>query len=516
MKKTILISVFVLGIFVCMLDTTIMNVSLPSIGQYLNTGLDQLSWTLSIYLILFASLTIPLTRLAEMFGMFRGFMLGTAMFGIGSAISAVSSNLTTLLVGRAIQSCGAALIFPLAMTLAIRLVTGENRTKVISILGITQGLAAALGPTIGGVITQLLGWRWIFVINLPLVISMLIFSACFFPFKNENRQVQKIDIGGAISSMMTLGNLSIGLINGRLWGWTSWETILCLTVSVLSFILFICIEKKSQNPMVPLKLFADKMFSLAAIIIVLSNVFLVAIMVILPNYFTNVGGMTTLHASLLIAPISFAIFIFAPISGFIKSKISAPLLLGVGFILIAAGYGWLGFGALKDNQHTMIAGVLVGIGYGLITGPILVISAGQLEGASLTASQSVTGVLRQVGSMLAVAIFITGLYSGLAQAKTNSIDYASRRINQTHLSNREKLQTLDKINHSMTKTKFEDTNTTHLPPEFKNAVEDIENLTKNQLRFAFEKLYRYSVIFILISAVISLFLKEKRLKRGGV
>lgn len=118
MKKRMITGVFVLGIFICMLDTTIMNVSLPNIGLHLEVGLDKLSWALNIYIILFAALTIPLTRLAEFFGMSKGFLLGAIVFGIGSIISAFAGTLMPLLLGRAIQSIGAGLVFPLAMTLA--------------------------------------------------------------------------------------------------------------------------------------------------------------------------------------------------------------------------------------------------------------------------------------------------------------------------------------------------------------------------------------------------------------
>jgi MFS family permease len=145
-----------------MLDTTIMNVSLPTISNALHVGLDNMSWALNVYLILFAALTIPLTRLAEVYGIQKGFLLGVILFGIGSIVSAAAPALNILLIGRAIQSIGAAIVFPLAMTLAIGLVNDDHRTGMIGILGITQGIAGALGPTIGGIVTQFLGWRWIF------------------------------------------------------------------------------------------------------------------------------------------------------------------------------------------------------------------------------------------------------------------------------------------------------------------------------------------------------------------
>lgn len=143
-----------IGIFLCMLDTTVMNVALPAIQSSLNTQLNSLSWALNIYTILFASLTIPLGKIAEHFGINKTYIIGLIIFICGSTISASAYNLNILISGRALQSIGAALVFPLSMTIGISIVDISTRKKVIAILGITQGLAAALGPTIGGCLTQ--------------------------------------------------------------------------------------------------------------------------------------------------------------------------------------------------------------------------------------------------------------------------------------------------------------------------------------------------------------------------
>ncbi len=251
MRRTILTILFILGIFICMLDTTILNVSLPNIGEHLDVGLDSLSWALNVYLILFASLTILLTRISEMLGVHKCFLIGVFLFGIGSTLSALSSELSMLLVGRAIQSVGASIVFPLSMTLGIGLVNVEKRTGMIAILGITQGLAAALGPTIGGIVTQFMGWRWIFWINVPLTIIMILIGITNLNMRNEVQHKQSMDILGAILIMVTLATVSLGMMQGRVWTWTSFATVLCFLTSAVSFSLFVWIEHRSKNPMVP-------------------------------------------------------------------------------------------------------------------------------------------------------------------------------------------------------------------------------------------------------------------------
>jgi len=264
MRRTILTILFILGIFICMLDTTILNVSLPNIGEHLDVGLDSLSWALNVYLILFASLTILLTRISEMLGVHKCFLIGVFLFGIGSTLSALSSELSMLLVGRAIQSVGASIVFPLSMTLGIGLVNVEKRTGMIAILGITQGLAAALGPTIGGIVTQFMGWRWIFWINVPLTIIMILIGITNLNMRNEVQHKQSMDILGAILIMVTLATVSLGMMQGRVWTWTSFATVLCFLTSAVSFSLFVWIEHRSKNPMVPLQLFSDRNFSVSS------------------------------------------------------------------------------------------------------------------------------------------------------------------------------------------------------------------------------------------------------------
>lgn len=263
--------------------------------------------------------------------------------------------------------------------------------------------------------------------------------------------------------------------------------------------------------MIPLQLFANPSFSLSAVIIILSNLFLVATTVILPSYFTNIENFDSLHASLLIAPISISIFIFSPISGFMRQNISSKWLLAAGFLIMVLGYFWLSNGALRHQNDTIVAGIAVGMGYGMITGYILIISAGHFTGRLLTASQSVTSVLRQVGAMLAVAIFITGLYSNLNTAREHSISHAQQSIKSLNISEKNQDNILKTINMKMTQTVFLPTDTSHLPKTLSTYILETEQYAKNQLTKAFEKLYLLSIPFLLLGVLISLFLKNKYL-----
>ncbi|MFT8927906.1 MAG: MFS transporter [Sporolactobacillus sp.] len=475
-KKALVISANCIGIFLCMLDTTVMNIALPAIQKGLSVSLTDLSWALNIYTILFATLTIPLSRLAERFGINKVYLLGMIIFLIGSICSGLAQNLYILIFGRAIQSIGAAVVFPLSMTIGISTVAIDKRSFVIAALGVTQGLAAALGPTIGGVITQFLTWRWIFLVNFPIVIIEIGLSLISIDFRETGKRTS-IDYLGSILSMAGLFSLTLSLVKGREWGWASVTTISLLTCSGVCFLLFIFIETKITNPMVPMKLFKDRQFIGSSASIVLSNLFLVAITVVLPTFFTRIQNKNELEAALLITPISAMIFICSPIAAILIQKVGPRIVILVGFLSMGIAYIMFSATNMASIQSVILACFLLGFGYGIIAGPITVLAASDFTGNMLTASQSVVGVLRQIGVVLAVAIFVTGLYSNINQARSNSASYATSQI--------EKLKLPTKQNQNMKKLTLVDINSgnSHVKiPKNHFSKESKEKLIRNNYR----------------------------------
>ena len=416
-KSTKIVTTMAMGTFLCMLDTTVMNIALPAIQTGLATNLAQLSWALNIYTILFASLTIPLGRLADIYGRARLYLIGLALFLGGSLFSGLAGHVSWLIVGRGVQSLGAAIVFPASMTIGIQSVPAAKRTGAIAILGTTQGLAAALGPTIGGAVTQFFGWRGIFLINVPLVLIML--GLCWWLLDRQTTETvtEKIDWVGSLCSMGTLFSLTLMLVKGSDWGWTSSVVIGLGVFSLVALVSFIVVEAHVEQPMMPLALFHNRQFTGAALITIISGVFMVALLVLLPSFFTKVQGKTELVAALMISPASMMIFLFSPISGFVLAKVGPRAVILSGILAIIAGY--VGLSRLNPDHYwqLLIVLLLVGAGYGMIIGPITVLAAGDFTGKLLTASQSVIGVFRQIGTSLAVAIFVSALSTNLVTAK---------------------------------------------------------------------------------------------------
>lgn len=213
-RKTVCIIAMCLGIFVTMLDTTIMNIALPSIRLSLDTNLNNLSWALNAYTITFAALTIPFGKLANIYGKKLFYLIALLLFLVGSVVSGISTTLFLLVLGRIIQSLGAAILFPLSMDLAISTQPNDWKGKAALFVGITQGGASATGPVLGGIITQYLGWRYIFLINIPIVVISFFLSLYALP-KNIEKEQTKVDWLGTILAVVSL---SIGTLLSLVFG----------------------------------------------------------------------------------------------------------------------------------------------------------------------------------------------------------------------------------------------------------------------------------------------------------
>ncbi|MFT9005460.1 MAG: MFS transporter, partial [Liquorilactobacillus hordei] len=408
-KQIIILVTMALGIFLCMLDTTVMNIALPAIQTGLHTDLRTLQWALNVYTITFAALTIPLGRIADQIGRHKVYVVGLILFFIGSLLSATSSTVALLIAGREVQSIGAAIVFPASMTIGINTVELDKRNQAVVVLGITQGLAAAFGPTIGGLITQFWGWRGIFYVNIPLVLLAIVMCVYLLPMRKEKVVRAKIDVIGMLLAIATLFSLTLALVQGSDWGWTNSKIIFLFISFAVSFGLFIWRESSTSDPMIRLDLFKYRHFTGAIVVTVLSGIFFVGMMVLMPSFFTKVQGYTELEAALMITPASVMVFLLSPISGLLLKKVGSRLLIAIGLFFLAVGY--VVISVMNPNLYWQfaVACILIGAGYGIIIGPITVLSAGDFTGELLTASQSVTGVFRQIGTVLAVAIFVSAL-----------------------------------------------------------------------------------------------------------
>ncbi|MFD1418988.1 MFS transporter [Companilactobacillus keshanensis] len=427
-EKLILVAMTITG-FMVILDTNIMNITIPDIQSGLNVSLSDLSWAINIYTILFASFLIPFGRLGDKIGHVKLLNTAIIVFAAGSIVSGMSQSLTMLIIGRSIQSIGAAVMLPSGMIIEFHHSTMKQRGKIVSIFAATQAMGAALGPSIGGLVAQFMGWHWVFLINIPVVVLVLIINIATLSMKNEQVSASKIDIIGAVLIALTLFLMTLGLVQGRNWGWTSATTIGTFVTGLISLVAFIYHDKHTSDPIVPLSLFKDRNFVASTIMILLSFTFLASFVGIMPTYLTKIMGVSELHAGLLITPMSAAMLVATPIATNIIEKINVKIPLTVGILSTAVGVYLLSKINVDNSWSQLyIIDILIGIGVGCIAGPALSLGINKLQGADLTSGQNVLNVLRNVGAVIGIALFLSLLDGNITTAKQDTYDYSVRQV----------------------------------------------------------------------------------------
>lgn len=439
-----------LGVFVCMLDSTIMNITLPAIQDSLHTSLETSSWMLNVYTMTIAVLAIPMARFAEMFGRNKFYIVGLFVFGLGSALCGLAESGNFLIGARFIQSFGATILIPCSMVIGIAAMPLEKRMLPLTLLGATQGLSTALGPTVGGIITEKLGWNWVFYVNVPICLLAIVGAFAILTLKKERRIRAKIDWFGLLFSVSAIFSLNLVLIKGNSWGWGSSEAIFCYLISVISIALFIITEKKSKTPMVNLKLFHDRLFTGSVLIVSTGFIFLIGVMVLLPQFLTNFQHKTELQAALLVTPVSASIFVFSNFAGLLIKRVGYTIPVVLGFGIMGIAYYLLHYLTIDSTSKDIILlCALLGLGFSFVISSATIASSSSFEGEMLTASQSVFSMLRQVGVVLAVAIFVAGLTNNIHQKKQDVLHFATQSIEKLDVPEATKVKILSETKKSI-------------------------------------------------------------------
>lgn len=475
-KNAIIITMSIIG-FLVILDTSIMNITLPKIQTAFNVSLTNLSWSINIYTILFASLLIPVGRLGDMFGRVKLLNLALLVFLFGSIVSGTSANLNILLIGRAIQSIGAATMLPAAMLISLNIVSKERRAKVIAILGVTQALGSAMGPAIGGIISQYFGWHWVFLINIPIVIILLISTLSTLSMKNEITKSVKLDTIGTSLIVGTLLLMTTALVDGRDWGWVSFKTLGCGISSIVLLLLFILREIKTNDPIIPMKLFKNRDFIASITSILIAFITLASFIGIIPTYLTKITDVSQLKAALLITPMSVAMLIFNPLSISLIGKISNRILIGTGILASGIGIYMLSNLNVTNNWNQLyIIDVIIGFGIGFISGPALTVGIAELQGTELTAGQNVLNVMRNVGIIIGIALFLSMLNGNITDAKHETYNYAIGQVDKIDIPNNSKTTIKNHLHNKLISSNSNNVNSSN-----KVKSNTINNSTRNKM-----------------------------------
>jgi DHA2 family methylenomycin A resistance protein-like MFS transporter len=406
MRKHITLAVICSGYFMVILDAVIVNVALPSLGRELHGGVSALQWVVDGYTIAFAGLLLSAGALGDRLGPKRVFSAGLAVFTLASAACAVAPSVPALVAARLIQGSGAALLVPSSLSL-IRSAYHDTkeRARAVGLWGATAGIGAASGPVLGGALVAALGWRSVFVVNLPVGIAALVAAGRALPEATDERLGIGFDPLGQLTGFAGLTLLASGLIEGGASGWFATTTVTLLAGAIVGLGLFIETERRTAKPMLPLMLFKQREFSVAAFVGLAINLGFYGQLFALTIYFQHVRGYSALDTGLALLPEGLFVAISSAVSGRLTARTGPrrPMLVGLTF-------GALGLAGLTlAGAHTSY-GLLVipliaaglGMAFTMPAATVAIIDAAPRERAGIAAG--VLNAARQTGSAIGVAL----------------------------------------------------------------------------------------------------------------
>ena len=368
-NKRLIMMALMIGTFLTAIEGTVVSTALPKITSELQ-GIERMSWVFSIYLLCSTTMVPIFGRLADLFGRKRIFLVGTAIFLIGTFCCGLAPTMELLILFRAIQGIGAGAILPLANTVIGDIFPMETRAKMLGLIAGVWGVAGILGPLAGGFFVDHISWRWIFWINLPFgLISIWLFSISWKEELLEQKKV--IDYGGAITFVLALFAFLYAIqLGGEGHGWLSPLVLLLFFCFGLLLGLFIWIERRMEEPIIPLYLFRLQAFSIPSLLGFVVSVIYIGTMVYLPIWAQGVLGLSAIHSGFLITPMMLTWMLGSYLSGKLLTNFGTKWtgLIGVSFLLFTA------FGMIMLTHSTPVGYIYLltacqGFGFGLVSSP---------------------------------------------------------------------------------------------------------------------------------------------------
>jgi EmrB/QacA subfamily drug resistance transporter len=404
-QKRLTLAVMCLATFVAILDTTVVNLALYSIQASLHTRVSGLQWILDIYNLTYASFILTGGTLGDLFGRRRVFVAGVVLFNLGSLVCALAPGSATLIAGRAVAGLGAALQLPGALSLlTVTFPTLTERARAIAVWGGFNGLAMAIGPTLGGLLVDHFGWRSIFYLILPCGLAILALTSAGVR-ESADPEGRHLDLRGQTLAVFTLGSFSFAFIQLPVLAWSSPLIIASLLLGVLSLAAFVSVERAAPGGLLPMEIFANRAFSASLADAALMTFGIYAMLFIFPLYLQTVRGDSAVVAGIELLPLSLTFFCVSPVAGRLSTATHPGTVIAVGMSLAGAGILTLAALNADSGRGVMRAALLaVGLGLGLITGPIMTVAVSSLPSQRSGTSSGMVNVARMVGATLGVAI----------------------------------------------------------------------------------------------------------------
>ncbi len=392
-----------LGTFMLLLDITVVNVALPDIQRELDASFTDLQWVVDAYSLMLASVLLTAGSLADLFGRRRVFAIGLVLFSLASLLCGLSGTPTVLNLARGFQGLGGAVMFACAPALIAQEYQGRERASAFGVWGATIGAAVAVGPLVGGALTEHLGWEWIFFVNVPIgALTVIVTLLKLNEYRPETRA--RIDWGGVVTFSGGLFCLVFALIRGNAEGWGSAMILGLLAASAALLIAFVVVERHGSQPMLDLALFRKPAFTGAQIAAFSISASMFSMFLYLTLYMQNVLRYSPFQAGLRFLPVSVLSFVAAPLAARLAQRVPVRVLIFGGLAAVGTGLLLMGGVTPSSTWTTLLAGFLIaGAGVGFVNAPLSYAAVSVVEERLSGTASGINNTFRQVGIATGIA-----------------------------------------------------------------------------------------------------------------
>jgi EmrB/QacA subfamily drug resistance transporter len=426
--RILVLAICCMSLLIVSLDSTILNVALPSLRRELDASVAGMQWVIDAYTLVLASLLMLAGSVADRVGRRKIFMIGLVLFTLGSLLCSLAQNLGSLVAFRMVQAVGGSMLNPVAMSIITNTFTDpRERARAIGVWGGVVGISMAAGPLVGGLLVDGVGWRSIFWVNLPVGLAALLLTWRYVPESRAPR-ARRFDPVGQLLVITLLGSLTYAIIEAPVAGWTSPLILTFAVVAALALAGLLRHEPRRAEPLIDLRFFHSLPFSGATVIAVSAFAALGGFLFVNTLYLQDVRGLSALNAGLYMLPMAGLTLVCAPLSGRLVAAYGPrPSLLAAGTTMTASGVLFAAFEAETSTALLFTGYVLFGLGFGLVNAPITNTAVSGMPRAQAGVAAAVASTSRQIGQTLGVAVIGAVLAAGVsASSHTEGFVAASR------------------------------------------------------------------------------------------
>ncbi len=408
------------ALFMIMLDNTVVNVALPSIQRDLGASISGLEWIINGYTLSFAVLLATGGRLGDIFGRRRMFLFGVVIFALSSATAGLATSSTDLVLSRVVQGVGAALMMPATLSIITDAFPAHERGKAMGMWAGVSALALAVGPVLGGFLTEHVSWRAIFYLNIPVAVGAIVASLFAVRESRDTTVGREVDYTGVAILTGALTALILALVEGNSWGWGSAEIVALLVGAAVGLASFVAVELRVRTPMIEFHFFSDRNFLGAVVVALIVSFAMLGVFFFLALYMQDILGYSPLEAGVRFLPSTLMIVVVAPVAGRLSDRFGPRWLIATGLMVVAGSlYSFSGIAVDSSYMDLLPGFMMLGIGIALTMSPMTSAAMNAVAVEKAGIASGVLSMFRMVGGSLGVAV--TGaIFQGLIRSQLDS------------------------------------------------------------------------------------------------